>query len=70
MQTVFMQSNRPICRPQEMQRVVHATKFQSVVTRNGIIANFYGPVEGCRDGSVMLTYSSLLQQLEQHFCNL
>ena len=53
-----------------MQRVVHAIKFQSVVTTNGIIANFYGPVEGYRDDSVMLTYSGLLQQLEQHFYNL
>ena len=50
---------RPICWPQETQRVVynghkrvHAIKFQSVVTPNRIIANLYGPVEGCRHGSV------------------
>ena len=68
---------RPICRPQEMQRVVynghkrmHAIKFQSVVTRNGIIANLYGPVEGCHHESGMLAYSGLLQQLEQHSYNL
>ena len=52
---------RPVCRPQQMQRVlynghkrVHAIKFQSVVTPNGIIANLFGPVEGCRHDSGML----------------
>ena len=68
---------RPICRPQEMQRVVYngykrvnAIKFQSVGTPNGIIANLYGPVKGCRHDSGMLAYSGLLQQLEQHSYNL
>ena len=67
---------RPICRPQEMQRVcngynrVYAIKFQSVVTLNGIIADLYGPVEECRHYSGMLAYSGLLQQLEQHSYNL
>ena len=91
MQMVFMQKEhlcmivgiffdgtvRPICWPQETQRVVynghkrvHAIKFQSVVTPNRIIANLYGPVEGCRHGSVMLAYSGLLQQLQQHSYNL
>ena len=49
---------RPICRPQEMQRVVynghkkvHPIKFQSVVTPIVIIANLYGPVEGCHHDS-------------------
>ena len=43
---------RPICRPRKDQRIlynghkkVHAIKFQSVVARNGLIANLYGPVE-------------------------
>ena len=43
---------RPLCRPGEHQRIlynghkrVHAIKFQSVVTHNGLINNFYGPVE-------------------------
>ena len=42
---------RPICRPEENQRVVynghkrvHALKYQSVVAANGLIANLYGPV--------------------------
>ena len=63
---------RPICRPHEMQRVVYnghnrvfAIKFQFVVTPNGIMANLYGPVEGCHHDSGMLAYSGLLQQLEQ-----
>ena len=42
---------RPICRPMKNQRTVynghkriHAIKFQSVVTPNGLIANLFGPV--------------------------
>ena len=42
---------RPISRPGEMQRIVynghkrvHALKFQSVATPNGLIANMFGPV--------------------------
>ena len=42
---------RPICRPLQNQRIVynghkrvHALKFQSIVTPNGLIANLYGPV--------------------------
>ena len=60
-----------------MQRVVyngnkrvHAIKFQSVVTTNGLIANLCGPNEGCRHDSGMLAYSGILQQLEQHCYNL
>ena len=63
---------RPICLPQEYQRVVynghkrvHALKFQSVVTPNGLIANLFGPVEGRRHDSGMLAMSGLLPQLEQ-----
>ena len=64
---------RPICRPGQNQRVlynghkrVHAIKFQSVVTPDGMIANLYRPVEGKRHGSGMLAESGLLQQLAQH----
>ena len=42
---------RPICRPEENQRIlynghkrVHGLKYQSVALPNGIIANVYGPV--------------------------
>ena len=42
---------RPISRPGEMQRIVynghkrvHALKFQSVATPNGLIANMFEPV--------------------------
>ena len=52
---------RPICRPNQDQRAVynghkrvHAIKFQSVVTPNGLIANLFGPVEGRRHDSGIL----------------
>ena len=64
---------RPICRPKDNQREVynghkrvHALKFQSVVTPNGLIANLFGPVEGRRHYSGMLNMSGLLHDLEHH----
>ncbi|XP_071944737.1 uncharacterized protein [Antedon mediterranea] len=64
---------RPICRPGEHQRIVynghkrvHSLKFQSVVTPNGLIANLFGPIEGCRHDAFMLRESNLLQQLERY----
>ncbi|XP_065065311.1 uncharacterized protein LOC135691389 [Rhopilema esculentum] len=64
---------RPICRPKDNQREVynghkrvHALKFQSVVTPNGLIANLFGPVEGRRHDSGMLNMSGLLHDLEHH----
>ena len=67
---------RPICRPGEHQRVmynghkrVHAIKFQSVATPNGLIANLFGPVEGKRHNSAMLRMSNLLPELQQHALN-
>ncbi|XP_067016499.1 uncharacterized protein [Acropora muricata] len=64
---------RPICRPRENQRIVYnghkrvrALKFQSVALPNGLIANMYGPVEGKKHDSSMLTDSGLLHQLEHH----
>ena len=63
---------RPICRPGELQRVVynghkrvHALKFQSIATPNGLVANLFGPVEGRRHDSGMLTDSMLYPQLQQ-----
>ena len=62
---------RPICRPKENQRMVynghkrvHALKFQSIVTPNGLSANLFGPVEGRRHDSGMLAMSGLLPQLQ------
>jgi len=62
---------RAISRPGENQRVlynghkkIHALKFQSVATPNGLIANLYGPVEGKRHDSAMLRMSDLLNQLQ------
>ncbi|CAB3996644.1 Hypothetical predicted protein [Paramuricea clavata] len=66
---------RPICRPKRNQKDVyneschkrvHALKYQSVVAPNGLIANLYGPVEGKRHDSRMLTMSGLLKKLQEH----
>ena len=64
---------RPICRPGENQRIlynghkkVHAIKFQSVVTPNGLIANLYGPVEGRKHDSGMLGDSGFFRELQQY----
>ena len=63
---------RPVCRPTNNQRAlfngrkrIHAIKFQSVVAPNGFIANLYGPVEGKKQDSAMLTMSNLYNQLVQ-----
>ncbi|CAG2244686.1 unnamed protein product [Mytilus edulis] len=64
---------RPICRPQENQRLVfnghkrsHALKFQSIVTPNGIISNLFGPIEGRRHDAGMLRESDILAQMRVH----
>ncbi|CAC5403562.1 unnamed protein product [Mytilus coruscus] len=64
---------RPICRPQENQRLVfnghkrsHALKFQSIVTPNGIISNSFGPIEGRRYDAGMLRESDILTQMRVH----
>ena len=64
---------RPICRPQENQRLVfnghkisHALKFQSIVVPNGIIANLFGPIEGCRRDADMLRESEIWTQMRAH----
>ena len=63
---------RPICHPKRNQRVVynghkrvHPMTCQSVVAPSGLIAHFYGPVEGRRHDSAMLAMSGLLAQLEE-----
>lgn len=64
---------RPICRPTHNQRLVynghkrvHSLKYQSVVAPNGLIANLFGPIEGCRHDSGMLRESNLLNLLERY----
>lgn len=66
---------RPICRPNNLQRVVynghkrvHALKFQSIAAPNGLVANLFGPVEGRRHDSGMLGDSNILPRLVQ-ICN-
>lgn len=65
---------RGISRPSVNQRLVynghkrkHALKYQSITTPNGMIANLFGPVEGRRHDSSMLTMSGLMPILE-NFC--
>ena len=48
---------RPVCRPQDNQRVVynghkrvHAIKFQCLTVQYGMIAQTYGPVDKCQSG--------------------
>jgi hypothetical protein len=59
------------CRPIRYQRAAysghkrcHGIKFQSVVTPDGLIACFFGPIPGARHDSFMLAESQLLAQLE------
>ena len=55
-----------------MQRVVynghkrvHALKFQSIATPNGLVANLFGSIEGRRHDSGMLADSDIYPQLQQ-----
>ena len=66
---------RPVCRPNENQRViynghkrVHSIKFQAVALPNGLVGNLFGPIEGRRHDSFMLAASGFLQDL-QRFSN-
>ena len=45
---------------------MHAIKFQSVATPNGLVAFLHGPFEGIRHDSRMLRESGFLQLLEEH----
>ena len=64
---------RSICRPSAHQRMfynghkrVHALKYQSVVTPDGLISHLYGPVEGRRHDAGVLLESNLLPMLQQY----
>ena len=64
---------RPIFRPGHDQRVVynghkrvHAIKFQSVTTPDGLVALLHGPYEAKRHDSGILRESGLLQHHERH----
>ena len=63
----------PISRPGRDQRVVynghkrvHAIKFQSVATPDGMVALLHGPYEGKRHDSGIFPESGLLQDLEHY----
>ena len=64
---------RPISRPGNNQRAVynghkrvHAIKFQSVATPDGLVSLLAGPFEGKRHDSGMLRESGLLPVLQEH----
>ena len=64
---------RPICRPGIHQRQVynghkrvHALKFQSVSTADGIIVHLTGPWEGRRHDAYIFQQSKLEEQLRAH----
>ena len=44
---------------------MHTSKYQSVTTPNGMIANLFGPVEGKRHDCAILAMSGLLQTLQR-----
>jgi len=46
---------------------VHGFKFQSITTPNGLIANFFGPLEGSRHDSYLLRTSGVLNPIERIF---
>ena len=43
---------------------VHALKFQTIVSPDGLISHMFGAMEGCRHDSGMLRESGLLTELE------
>ena len=62
-----------MCRPTRNQREyynghkrVHALKFQSVTTPDGIIAHLFGPVPGRRHDMFLLRESRIKDLLEEH----
>jgi hypothetical protein len=63
---------RKTCRPSYFQRLAysghkrsHGIKFQSVIVPDGLIALMFGPVNGCRHDSYLLSASGVLQRLRQ-----
>lgn len=62
---------RPVCRPTIYQRIVynghkrvHALKFQSISTPDGLICNLWGPMEGRRHDCALLAGSGIMDQFE------
>lgn len=59
-----------VCRPEKNQQQCynawkrfHCLKFQSVTTPDGLLRDFYGPIEGIRHDSMMLNMSNFLERL-------
>ena len=62
---------RSICKPSQHQgevynghKKVHALKFQSVVTPNGLVANLWGPMPRRRHDAALLNESGLMRYME------
>ena len=62
-----------ICRPSANQRIfynghkrVHAVKYQSILTPDGLICHLFGPVEGRRYDAGVLLESNILPALQQY----
>ena len=62
---------RKTCRPSYFQKLMysghkrcHGIKFQSIVTPDGLFASMYGPVNGNRHDSFLLSTSGLLEKLQ------
>ncbi|CAC5396108.1 unnamed protein product [Mytilus coruscus] len=45
---------------------VHAIKFQSIVSPNGLVANMYGPIESRRHDAGLLRESGICGELQTH----
>lgn len=59
-----------VCKPEKNQQQCyngwkrfHCLKFQSVTTPDGLLRDFYGPIEGIRHDSMMLNVSNFLERL-------
>lgn len=44
----------------------HCLKYHAIVTPDGLISHFFGPVDGCRNDAFLWNNSQLILQLEQH----
>lgn len=64
---------RGIARPVRRQQTCyngwkrkHCLKYHAIVTPDGLISHFFGPVDGRRNDSFLWNNSGLISQLEQH----
>ena len=65
-----------LCRPQQGQesifnghKRIHSLKYQGLMVPNGLVAHFFGPIEGRRHDSAMYHLSGLDAQIDNIFGN-